>query len=140
MGDDAPTPPADPDEPLPGLEPGEWPWHDEAAPGHGSRDDLAWAVSAHLSIFALGIAFPLAIVLFRGHRSPYVCHQAVEALNFHTTVLLSVMACSLLSTFLVGLLLLPVVLVVAAGLAVRAAVHSSRGAWHRYPLTLRFVS
>ncbi len=121
---------------------GEWDWPVNSAPppGHGTRDDRAWAVSTHLSIFLLGIAFPLAVVLFKGHKSPYVCHQAAEALNFHTTVLLSVMACSLLSTFLVGLLLLPVVLVVAAGLAVRAAVHSSRGAWHRYPLTLRFVS
>ena len=118
----------------------DWPWSAEALPGHGSREDQVWAVSTHLSIFALGIAFPLAVVMFKGHRSPYVCHQAVEALNFHTTVLLAVLFCSLMSFFLVGAFLLAVVLAVAAVLAVRAALQARRGAWHRYPLTLRFVS
>jgi uncharacterized Tic20 family protein len=158
MADDAPTPPRDPDEAEP-TDPSEvvptdpsevvpptpfeaeaWPWASEPLPGHGSRDDQVWAVSTHLSIFAFGIAFPLAVVLFKGHRSPYVCHQAVEALNFHTTVLLAVLFCSVTSVFLVGAFLLPVVLAVAAVLAVRAALQARRGAWHRYPLTLRFVS
>ena len=119
----------------------EQPWFAERAqPGHGSSGDRAWAVAAHVGLVPLPIAVPLAVVLFRGHLSPYVCHQAVEALDFPTTVLLAVLACSVLSAFLVGAFLLPVVLVGAAVLAVRAAVQTRRGAWHRYPLTLRFVS
>jgi uncharacterized Tic20 family protein len=158
MTDDPPTPPRDPDEVVPpgpddSAPPGPdgpvparpfeaeaWPWAAEPLPGHGSRSDQMWAMSSHLSIFALVIAFPLAVVMVRGHRSPYVCHQAVEALNFHTTVVLAVLLCSILSAFLVGAFLLPVVVVWAAVLSVRAAAHARRGAWHRYPFTLRFVS
>ena len=137
MGDDVIEPPHEPRE---ASDTPEWPSFAQALPGHGAPGDRAWAVVTHLSIFALGIAFPLAVVMFRGHKSPYVCHHAAEALNFHTTVLIAVLLCSMTSTLLVGLLMLPVVLVTAAALAVRAAVRTSRGAWHRYPLTLRFVS
>ncbi len=137
MGDRTPEPSSDPDQPH---EVSPWSWLAQPLPGHGSRSDRTWAVVTHLSIFVLGIAFPLAVVLVRGHRSPYVCHQAVEVLNFHTTVLLAVLVCSMASVTLVGAAFLPVVVVGAGVLAVRGAVHASRGDWHRYPLTLRLIS
>lgn len=126
-------------------EPSPWGWPASDAsvrppPGHGTPDDRAWAVLAHLSLVPLVVVGPLVVVLGRGHRSPYVCHQAVEALNFHITVVLAVLLCSLTSVVLVGLVLLPVVLLAAAALAVRAAVAARRGAWHRYPLTLRLLT
>ena len=42
----------------------------------------------------------------------------------------------------VGLLQIgaPLVLLAAAGLSVRAASRSRRGAWHRYPFTVRLIS
>lgn len=113
---------------------------DRPPPGHGTDAERWWAAATHLSIFGLGVVFPLVVVLVRGHRSPFVCHHAVEALNFQTTVLLAVLACSLLAAAYVGLLLLPVVLLGAAVVAVDAAVRAGRGAWHRYALTLRLVS
>lgn len=109
-------------------------------PGHGTRGDRAWAVLSHLSLVPLAIAVPLAVVLGMGHRSPYVCHQAVEALNFHITVVLALLLCSLASVVPAGIVLLPVVVVGAATLAVQAAVAARRGAWHRYPVTFRFLS
>jgi uncharacterized Tic20 family protein len=109
-------------------------------PGHGTRTDRTWAVLAHLSLVPLAIAFPLVVVLWKGDRSAYIAHQAVEALNFQTTVLLALLLCTLTAAVTVGLLLLPVVVVGAVGLSVRAARCARRGAWHRYPLTLRFVS
>ncbi len=135
----------DDSEAVPGADDAAWVpagWSSQSAlpPGHGTHQDRAWATATHLSIFAFGIAFPLVIVLWKGHRSPYVCHQAIEALNFQTTVLLAVILCTMLSAVLAGALLMPVVLVTAAALAVRAALRASRGAWHRYPFILRFVS
>jgi uncharacterized Tic20 family protein len=109
-------------------------------PGHGSRSDRTWAVLTHLSIVALAIAFPLVVVLTKGERSPYIGHQAVEALNFQTTVLLAALLCTLTAAVTVGMLLLPVVLLGAVGLSVRAARGAGRGAWHRYPVCIRFVS
>ncbi len=106
-------------------------------PGGGSPSDRAWAFATHLSL-PMALAFPLVVVLWRGDRSPYVAHHATEALNFQTTVLLACGVCTLLAS--AGVLLLPAVLLGAVVLAVRAARASSRGAWHRYPWILRFVS
>ena len=101
-------------------------WYSERPPpGHGTTSDRAWAVAAHVALVPLPIAVPLAVVLFRGHLSPYVCHQAVEALNFHITVVLALLGCSLLSVVV---------------LALRAALAAQRGAWHRYPVSLRLLS
>ena len=137
MGDDTLEPPQEPREVPDDFD---WPSFTQPVPGHGALSDRSWAVLTHLSIFVLGIAFPLAVVLFKGHKSPYVCHHAVQAINFHTTVLLAVLLCSFTSALVVGLLMLPVVLLTAATLAVRAAIRSGHGAWHRYPMSLRFVS
>lgn len=120
------------------MEP-QW-YSDRPPPGHGTSGDRAWAVAAHVGLVPLPIAVPLAVVLFRGHLSPYVCHQAVEALNFHITVVLALLGCSLLSVVAGGIVALPLVLVAAIVLAVRAAVAARRGAWHRYPVSLRLLS
>ena len=106
--------------------------------GHGTSNDRTWAVAAHLSIVPLAIASPLAVVLWK-ERSPYITHHAVEALNFQTTVLLAVLLCTLTAAVTIGLLLLPVVVVGALGLSLRAAACARRGAWHRYPISLRLV-
>ncbi len=120
------------------MEP-QW-YSDRPPPGHGTSGDRAWAVAAHVGLVPLPIAVPLAVVLFRGHLSPYVCHQAVEALNFHITVVLALLGCSLLSVVAAGIVALPLVLVAAVVLAARAAVAARRGAWHRYPVSLRLLS
>jgi uncharacterized protein len=123
------------------TEPPEPQWYsDRPPPGHGTSGDRAWAVAAHVGLVPLPIAVPLAVVLFRGHLSPYVCHQAVEALNFHITVVLALLGCSLLSVVAAGIVALPLVLVAAVVLAARAAVAARRGAWHRYPVSLRLLS
>ena len=117
------------------------PWFSERPPpGHGTGGDRAWAVAAHVGLVPLPIAVPLAVVLFRGHLSPYVCHQAVEALNFHITVVLALLGCSLLSVVAAGIVALPLVLVAAVVLALQAAVAARRGAWHRYPVSLRLLT
>jgi uncharacterized Tic20 family protein len=132
---DGPTPAFDPFEgSLDGLLVG------EVQSGHGTSTDRTWAVLAHLSIVPLAIATPLVVVLWKGERSAYIGHQAVEALNFQTTVLLAVLLCTLTAAATIGLLLLPVVVLGALGLSARAAVSAHRGAWHRYPISLRLVS
>lgn len=122
----------------PPFPPERW-YSDSPPPGHGTNGDRAWAVAAHVGLVPLPIAVPLAVVLFRGHLSPYVCHQAVEALNFHITVVLALLGCSLLSVVAAGIIALPLVIVGAGVLAVRAAVAARRGAWHRYPVCLRLL-
>ena len=115
-------------------------WWSEPPPGHGNGSDRAWAVLAHVGLVPLPIAVPLAVVLGRGHRSAYVCHQAVEALNFHITVVLALLVSSVATVVPLGIVVLPAVLVVATVLAARAALAARRGAWHRYPVCLRLLS
>ncbi|HEU0104352.1 MAG TPA: DUF4870 domain-containing protein [Mycobacteriales bacterium] len=119
--------------------PGQW-WSERPPPGHGTSGDRAWAVLAHVGLVPLPIAVPLAVVLGRGHRSAYVCHQAVEALNFHITVVLALLLASVAQVVALGVVVLPVVVLGALTLAGRAAVAARRGAWHRYPCCLRLLS
>lgn len=115
-------------------------WSASPPPGHGTPSDRGWAVLSHLSLVLLALAVPLAVVLSRGRRSPYVCHQAVEALNFQITVVVALLLCSLAAVVPGGLVLLPVVVAAAVTYALQAAAAARRGAWHRYPVTFRFLS
>lgn len=129
-------------EPLPFDRPLQWPkewaYSTEPPAGHGDPTDRVWGLLSH--VIVVPFVVPLAVALGVGERSPYVLHQALEALNFQITVALAVIACSLLAVVLVGFLLLPLVVGGAVALSVRASRAASRGAWHRYPMTLRLLS
>ena len=103
-------------------------------------EERLWSLLCHLSYFALGIIFPIIIMLTVGNRSQFVRHHAVEALNFHITIWIAGIACGLLILLLIGLVLLPLLLVVAAVFAIIAAVQAYQGQYYRYPLTIRLIS
>jgi uncharacterized Tic20 family protein len=108
-------------------------------------EDRNWAVGAHLSAFfaayvALGFLGPLAVMLIRGDRSPYVRAHAVEALNFNLTVLIYVAICIVLALLLIGFLLLAGLAVLYLIAVIGGAMAASKGRAYRYPLTIRFVS
>lgn len=103
-------------------------------------EEKLWSVLGHLSYFAFGLIAPLVIMLTVGSRSVYVRHHAVEALNFHITVLIAAVVSGLLIVAVIGVALLPAVLGVGAVLAVVAAFQAYRGDAFRYPLTLRLIS
>jgi len=95
---------------------------------------------SHLSYFVLGIIAPLVIMLTLGVRSPYVRHNAVEALNFHITAWIAGIIAVLSIFVVIGIVLLPTVLVVGAIFAIIAAVQSYQGVLYRYPLSIRLVT
>lgn len=117
-------------------------------------DETTWSTVAHLSwlagsLVALPFLGPLVLFLVLKDRGPYVRHHTVEALNFQLSLLVYGLGLSvvggLLSVVTLGLLV-PVwalaggaLVVAGAVLTVIAAVAASRGQWHRYPLTIRFV-
>jgi len=88
----------------------------------------------------LGIIAPLIIMLTLGTRSPYVCHHAVEALNFHITVWIAGIIAALTILLLIGIVLLPAVLVTGLVFTIVAAVQSYQGVPYRYPLSIRLVT
>ena len=112
------------------------------------RDDKNLAVLAHLLpllgflIPGLNMAIPLVIWLSKRDKSMFVEHHARESLNFQITFSLLCVIWSILTFFLVGWLLLPlvpVVLIVVLLFMFRAAMKAGNGAFYRYPFTLRLV-
>ncbi|MEU8196100.1 DUF1707 and DUF4870 domain-containing protein [Microbispora amethystogenes] len=99
--------------------------------------DRAGAAAAHL--FALAGFFvvgPLLMMVTAGRTSPYIRRHAVEALNFHLTVL---GATILLPFTVVGVVLVPVVWVLGLVLSVVGGVSAIAATEFRYPLTVRLV-
>lgn len=102
-------------------------------------DETTWGMLAHLSIFALGIIGPIILMVTKGNQSPYIRYHAVEALNFHLTLLIVVFVCILTFFLIVPLLLVFVAEIGAMILAVIAAMAANRGETYRYPMTWRMV-
>jgi uncharacterized Tic20 family protein len=109
------------------------------------QEDRNWAMAAHLSAvvgawLALGFIGPLAVLLIRGDRSPFVRAHCVEALNFNLSVLIYVLVGWVLTFVLVGFPILLALSILWVVCTVLGLVKANRGELYRYPLTIRFVS
>jgi uncharacterized protein len=125
-----------------------------------SSESRGWAIGAHLSALGIGLVSaatlsflgPLVIWLMRKDEDAYVEHHAKEALNFHLTVLLALIASVVLAipALIIGVLTLGVGLIALAVLVlaaivlwfvvpILAAIKASNGEGYRYPFTIRFV-
>ncbi|MGH8867607.1 MAG: DUF4870 domain-containing protein [Actinomycetes bacterium] len=137
------TPPGaqQPGTPGPGAQPPpEW-----GAPGWGpsaaesTSDERTWALLTHLSYFVIALIGPLIVMLTKGKESPFVRHHAVEALNFHLTLLIAVIVSALLIFVIIGIFTMIAALIVGVVYTIIAAIAASRGELYRYPLTIRMV-
>ena len=110
-----------------------------------SSDERTMAVLRHVAAF-LGYVFPFGqliapyvILLLRRDESVFVMHHARESLNFQITITISLLAALVLTSILIGYLLLPVILMYSAVMVLVAASRASRGELYTYPLALRLV-
>lgn len=101
-----------------------------------SNERLGAALAHGLPLIGFPIVGPLLLMLTGGKTSPYIRQQAVEALNFHITVLGATL---LLPLTIIGVVLLPVVWVAAFILAIVGGVNALSGNDYRYPMTIRLV-
>lgn len=113
-------------------------------------DERTWAIIAHLAGFVSVVGIPsplgpLVVWLIRRDRRGADLPHAVEALNFHISLLIYGLAAAVLAlvTFGLGLLvILPVaiaVVIAAVVFMIIGAVKASNGEPFRYPLTIRMV-
>ena len=102
-------------------------------------DEKWWALLAHLSFFVLPIILPLVLRSTVGDDRPYARANAVEALNFHLTLLVAVVL-SLLLRSSVGAGMLAITILFGTATTVLAAVAVLRTLGFRYPLAWRPVS
>lgn len=100
-----------------------------------------WALLAQLSgLVGFGLIGPLIIMLVGGDQRPFQKAAAMEALNFHLTVLFAFIVCFILVFVVIGIFLMLALGVAALVFSILAAVATSRGETYRYPLTLRLVT
>lgn len=86
-----------------------------------------------------GILGPLVMWIIKKDTMRFVDDQGKEAINFHITVAIAQIVCWLLSFACIGIPLLIAVCVASIVFSIIAAIQASKGAYYRYPLSLRLV-
>ena len=82
---------------------------------------------------------PLIIWQIKRDSMPFVAEHAKESLNFQITVSIAVVVSLALFIVLIGMLLLPLIGIVALILTIVAAIKANNGETYRYPFTLRLI-
>ncbi|QSQ15988.1 DUF4870 domain-containing protein [Myxococcus landrumensis] len=109
-----------------------------------SQDDKTMGLVAHIgtilaNFVGLGFAVPLVLMLTKGKESSFVREHAVESLNFQITVFIAGIIAAATSCLFIGLLIAPVVLIVALVFPVIAGLKANEGQAYKYPFALRLV-
>ncbi|MDF5755325.1 DUF1707 and DUF4870 domain-containing protein [Spongiactinospora sp. TRM90649] len=128
------APAVPPPYPYPHPQPPSYPR--QPAPPSVSSERSGAAAAHILGILGLSFVGPLIMLLTMGKTSPYVRMHAVEALNFHLTLL---GATVLLSITVVGLVAVPFVWIGAFVAGIVGGVAALGHGSFQYPLTLRLV-
>lgn len=110
-------------------------------------DERTWAMLGHLGGILFSFIAGLVVFLVYKDRSAYLKQQGAEALNFQITVLIGIIAGSIVTVILAlvtgGLLAFVnlgfVAWVVGVVFAVIAGVAANKHADYRYPLAIRFI-
>lgn len=105
-----------------------------------TKDEMTWAVLAHISGLIFSFLGPLVIWLIKKDEQPFVNDQAKEALNFQITLLIGMMISVILSLILIGFLIMFALMIFEVIVVIIAAVESSKGKAYRYPLNIRFIN
>jgi uncharacterized Tic20 family protein len=111
-----------------------------------TREERDWGMFCHLAAFAAfvipfigNVIGPLVIWLMRKEQYPFVDYNGKEVLNFHLTVLVALLASSVLMLALIGFLLFPAVIIVAIVLTIIGLIKAAHGEYYRYPLSIKFI-
>lgn len=124
-----------------------------AVPSATSADERNLGMLCHLlgiiASYTIGLGFvgPLILWLIKKDTSAFIDHHGKESLNFQLTVMLAVFCLGAAAFVLffvgIGILLIPVIFIVcilALIAEIIACLAASRGEWHRYPCSIRFLS
>lgn len=117
----------------------------------GDGGDVLVAMAAHLAGFMiafLGWIPPLAIYFVKRDKSQFIRHHSAEAANFQLTLLIPYVFAGVLivglGTFFgdlawIGSLFLALTWIVSIALGVLGASGANKGAWYRYPISIRLL-
>ena len=116
------------------------PFQDESLPGYlPTEDEKTWALVVHLGAIVSSIVLPLVVLLTKGNESRWVRLQALEALNFHLTILLGMLLSVPLAMVFIGFCTMGALLVASLVLSIIGAVKAYGGEAYRYPVAVRLI-
>ncbi len=104
------------------------------------EDEKLWATLTHLSGIFLSFVGPLIAYLVLRDRGPFVRAHTAAALNFQLTMLIAIVASSILIIVIIGFFTLIATYVLIVVIGILGAVKANQGQWYTPPLTIRFVS
>lgn len=107
--------------------------------GAPTSEERTLGMLAHLLAIVSHFIGPLIVWLIKKDQSKFVDHHGKEVLNFMLTVCIAWLICIPLALVGVGILLAPVIGVVALVFLILAAVAANNGQYYRYPLSIRFL-
>jgi len=134
------TPPLPPPPPPPGYATPQYAQPGTAQGFPPNSDEKLWAWLSHASFFVIGLIGPLIIMLVKGNESPFIRRHAVEALNFHISVLIYSIVSIVLIFVLIGIFTLLATFIFAVIVTIMAIIKAANGEDYRYPLNIRLVS
>jgi uncharacterized protein len=103
-------------------------------------DEKLWAILTHVGGMFFGIWVPLVTYLVFKDRGPFIRQHTATALNFHLTILIAVVAGTVLAFILIGFLILFAIPIVTLIFSIMAAIAANNGQHYVYPVTFRFVN
>ena len=127
----------------PTTQPGNWSPPPQTGP---TEEEKTLGMLCHLLGILTGFVGPLILWLVKKDSSRYIDYHGREALNFQITLFIVMITLSfatmLLMIIFIGILLIPVLFVIAILALVAeilAAVAAQKGEFYRYPCCIRFV-
>lgn len=104
--------------------------------------ERTYAMWTHLLLLAghfIPLAPTLILWLVKRDQSPYVDDHGKEAVNFQISLLIYFFVSGILVFAAVGIVLIPMVYVLAIVGMIMAAMAASKGKYYRYPACIRFL-
>lgn len=118
-----------------------------AATGQPDQDERTMGLLAHLGgglgifVFSgLGWLVPLIVYLVRRDQSPFLRHQAAQALNFQLLLTIGMVVSWILTLVLIGFLLWLAIAVTGLVFGIIGGLAANRGEWYRYPFNVSWVT
>lgn len=107
-----------------------------------SAQDRNFAVAMHLTpfaglVFGPAVVLPVVLWLIRKDQSVFADDHGREVINFGLSFFLMHI---ILGITVIGILLYPVIWIVALVAMIRGASAAGSGEYFRYPMTMRFLS
>jgi uncharacterized protein len=102
-------------------------------------DEKTWGIISHITIPFFGFIGPLIAYLLYKDRSEWLKQTTTEALNFSILYSIAYVISVITITFVIGLILWPLVFIVALIFCILGTIAANKHEFYRYPINIRFI-